>query len=157
MKQVFESENISFIEVSESLISDYLNMVNDAEHVGKLIGRTEPVTEEKERKWIRKKLEEKAPVFTMIEKKKGEFIGNIELMDANGIEAELGIAITCKKQDLGYGTEAIQAIIAYGKDTLKLKRIFLKAFPDNHRAIHVYEKCGFREYDRTEEDVFMEI
>ena len=27
---------------------------------------------------------------------------------------------------------------------------------DNPRAIHVYEKCGFREYDRNDVDVFME-
>ena len=40
---------------------------------------------------------------------------------------------------------------------LGLARVFLKVFPFNARAIHVYEKCGFREYDRTEDDVFMEI
>ena len=35
--------------------------------------------------------------------------------------------------------------------------VFLKVFPDNTRAIRVYEKCGFREFDRTEDDVFMEV
>ncbi len=34
--------------------------------------------------------------------------------------------------------------------------ILLKAGPYNAQAIHVYEKCGFREYERTEQDVFME-
>ena len=42
-------------------------------------------------------------------------------------------------------------------EALGLHRIFLKVYPHNARAIHVYEKCGFREYDRTEKDVFMEI
>lgn len=28
---------------------------------------------------------------------------------------------------------------------------------DNTRAIHVYEKCGFREYNRIEEHVYMEV
>ena len=33
LRQIFESENISFVEVSEELIQDYLGMVNDIEHV----------------------------------------------------------------------------------------------------------------------------
>ena len=158
MKQLFESERIRFVEVSEELVPDYLRMVNDLEHVGRFIGRrTEPVSEEKERKWVREKLDEKAVLFSMIEKSSGAFIGNIELMDLRDTEAELGIAITAAKQDLGYGTEAIRAVTDYAFDQLGLKRVFLKVYPDNARAIRVYEKCGFREYDRTEEDVFMEI
>ena len=158
MKQLFESDRIRYVEVSEELVPDYLRMVNDLEHVGRFIGRrTEPVSEEKERKWVREKLVEKAVLFSMIEKSSGAFIGNIELMDLRDTEAELGIAITAAKQDLGYGTEAIRAVTDYAFDQLGLKRVFLKVYPDNARALRVYVKCGFREYDRTEEDVFMEV
>ena len=158
MRQILESENIRYVEVSELLVPDYLRMVNDLEHVGRFIGkRTEPVSEEKEIKWVREKLVEKAALFSMIEKSSGAFIGNIELMDLKDSEAELGIAITASMQDRGYGTEAIRAVTGYAFDTLGLKRVFLKVYPDNSRAIRVYEKCGFREYDRTEEDVFMEV
>lgn len=158
MKQLFESDRIRYVEVTEELVQDYLKMVNDLEHVGRFIGRrTEPVSEEKERKWVREKLDEKAVLFSMIEKSSGAFIGNIELMDFTETEAELGIAITAAKQELGYGTEAIRAVTDYAFDQLVLKRVFLKVYPDNSRAIRVYEKCGYQEYDRTEEDVFMEI
>ncbi len=157
MKTILETERIRFVEVSESLVDDYVNMVNDIEHVGRLIGRTKPVTEEKEREWVREKLAEKAVLFSMIEKESGAFIGNIELMDVHDAAGELGIAITAEKQDLGYGTEAIPAVLDYGFARCGLERIFLKVYPHNLRAIRVYEKCGFREYDRTEEDVFMEI
>ena len=82
MKQVFESSRISFVEVSERLVEDYLAMVNDYENVNRFIGgKHKAYTEEQEREWVRKKLEEKALVFSMLEKKSGEFIGNIELMD----------------------------------------------------------------------------
>lgn len=158
MKQVFESDNIRFIEVTELLIEDYLVMVNDIEHVARFIGRrTAPISEEKERTWVREKLEEKAPIFSMIEKKSSEYIGNVELMDVHDSVGELGIAITAEKQNLGYGTEAVRAITEYGLGRLGLKRIFLKVYPDNAKAIRVYEKCGFREYDRTDDDIFMEI
>ena len=73
MKQIFESNQISFVEVSEYLVNDYLIMVNDDEHVGKHIhGRIgsalEPYTMEQEYEWIRKTLESKAVVFSMLEK-----------------------------------------------------------------------------------------
>ena len=158
MQPIFESENIRFVRVSEELVPDYLAMVNDWERVGKLIGsRRDPISEEKERRWVQKKLAEGAALFSMLEKDTGAFIGNIELMDIADGAGELGIAVTAAMQDKGYGTEAVRAMVDYGMDTLGLRRVFLKVFPDNARAIRVYEKCGFREYDRTEDDVFMGV
>ena len=158
MTTVFTSENIRFVRVSEELVPDYLARVTDWERVGKLIGsRRDPISEEKERRWVQKKLGEGAALFSMLEKDTGAFIGNIELMDIADRAGELGIAITTAMQDKGYGTEAVSAMVCYGMDTLDLRRVFLKVFPDNARAIRVYEKCGFREYDRTEDDVFMEV
>ena len=155
---VFASENIRYVPVSERLVPDYLEMVNDIERVGRFIGRrTEPVSEEKERRWVREKREEQALLFSMLDKRSGAFIGNVELMDPADSRAELGIAITAKMQDRGCGTEAVRAVVAYGMEKLGLRRIFLKVYPDNARAIRCYEKCGFREYDRTDGDVFMEI
>lgn len=158
MKQIFESENISFVEITEELIDDYLTMVNDIENVGRYIGeRTEPLTMEQEREWVQKKIREKGPYFSMIEKKSGDFIGNIEFMDVHDGIGELGIAITAAKQNMGYGKEAIRTLVDYGKNVLKLKRMFLKAFPYNARALHVYKECGFVEYDHNGTDIFMEI
>ena len=158
MDTVFESANIRFAWPNEQLVPDYLAMVNDQDHVGRFIGpRRDPIPEEKERQWVLKKLAENAPIFSMLEKNTGAFIGNIEFMDVAEGAAELGVAITAAMQDRGYGSEAIPAMVQYGMDTLGLHRVWLKAFPFNARAIHVYEKCGFREYDRTEDDVFMEI
>ncbi len=157
MKQIFESAGIRFVEVSESLVQDYLAMVNDIENVERYLGGAhEPFTEEQEIQWVRRKLADKEEVFSMLEKTSGAFIGNIELMDVTETEAELGIAITGAMQNRGYGTEAVSALTAYGLDRLGLRRIVLRVFPENARAIRVYEKCGFREYDRTEEDVYME-
>ena len=155
---LFSSENIDFAEVSEELIPDYLLMVNDAEGVQRFIGPAhEPYTTENERDWVRKKREEKAAVFSMLERRTGDFIGNIELMEPDGTEAELGIAITAARQDMGYGTEGVKRLLEYGFRELGLRRICLKAYAFNTRAIHVYEKCGFRIYQKPEKDVYMEV
>ena len=158
MKTLFESERIRFVRVSKRLAEDYLAMMNDAEHVGRFIRRRDAAfTMKDELRWVRKKQREKAPLFSMLEKDSGAFIGNIELMHIHDGEGELGIAITAKKQELGYGTEGIEAVLHYGMYVLGLNRIFLKVYPDNARAIRVYEKCGFREYDRAEDLVYMEV
>ena len=158
MIQVFESDRISFVGVSELLTDDYLIMVNDYENVSRYIGkRRRQLTAEDEIGWVRKKLEEKAAVFSMIEKKTGDFIGNIELMDSSDSVKELGIAITAKKQNMGFGTEAVGAVVEYGFGILGLQKIILRANPENRRAIAVYKKCGFTEYNRTAEHIFMEI
>ena len=158
MKQIFESENIRFVEVNELLVEDYLVMVNDYEHVNRFIGgKKKTFTEAQEIEWVKKKQEEKAIVFSMIDKKSGAFIGNIEMMDIQDDSGELGIAITADKQDKGFGTEAVKAMTAYGMEQLGLKRVYLRANPENSRAIHVYGKSGFREYKRTEDHVYMEI
>ena len=157
MEQILESDNIIFVEVSEELVKDYLVMVNDYENVNRFIGgKKKSFTEEQEISWVQAKRMEQAPVFSMLEEKSGEFIGNIEFMNVTDSEGELGIAITAEKQDKGYGTEAILAMIEYGMDQMGLTRIFLRTNPNNARAIHVYEKCGFREYKRTEDHIFME-
>lgn len=158
MKQIFESDNICFVEVSELLVNDYLAMVNDEKNFTMFTGgRVKSYTAEQELRWVKKKLEEKAFVFSMLEKPGNRFIGNIELMHLKDAEGELGIGITAKMQNRGFGTEAVPAFTEYAMRKLGLKRIFLRTSPNNARAIHVYKKCGFREYDRTPEHVYMEI
>lgn len=157
MQKLFESKNINFIRIDKSLLNDYLKMVNDYDHVGKFIGRTEPIEDDKELIWIQKKLDDNDKIYSMIEKKTGDFIGNIEFMNIHDGEAELGIAITLNKQNQGFGPEAIARVLEYGKNELKLKRVFLKAFLFNARAIHVYKKCGFVEYKKDKENIYMEV
>lgn len=93
----------------------------------------------------------------MLDKETGDFIGNIEFMDIEDGCGELGIAITASKQNRQYGREAIHKMLDYGFSELKLTRVFLKVYPYNKRAIHVYEDCGFTKYDENDHDIFMEI
>lgn len=158
METIFYSNNINFVKISEDLINDYLEMLNDVEGVARYIGPTTRIySYEKELAFVRGKLEANAAIFSMIEKSSGDFIGNIEFMNVDNGCGELGIVITAKKQNMNYGTEAIRRMIEYGFESLGLKRIILKVYPDNARAIHVYEKCSFVQYDIVDGDICMEI
>ncbi len=106
---------------------------------------------------MKEKIEGPDIMFSMIEKETGEFIGNTSFFNIDGDEAEWGIVMTASKQNKGYGTEALKRMIEYGFNEGGFRRIYLGVYVDNPRAIHVYEQCGFKEYDRTDVDVFMEI
>ncbi|MBQ4216889.1 MAG: GNAT family N-acetyltransferase [Clostridiales bacterium] len=158
MVTVFESENIRFVKFTEELADDYLKMVNDIEHVARFIGeRRTPYTMEEELEFIRNQKLMQPYTFSMMEKSTGEFIGNTGFMNIKDGEAELGIVITYAKQNAGYGKEAILSLLNYGWNNLPINRVYLEVYIDNDRAIHLYEKCGFTEFKRTDKDIFMEI
>ena len=158
MNVIFESENIIYIRPSLELVPAYLEMVNDIENVARFIGdRTEPLTEAQEIEYIKDKMDNNATMFSMLDKKTKEFIGNVEFFNRAFEEAEWGIVITTKMQNKGYGREALKRTVEYGFEELGLTRIYLGVFVNNPRAIHVYEECGFKEYDRNDVDAFMEI
>ncbi len=73
--------------------------------------------------------------------------GEIVLMDidADNRSASLRIALF-RDEDFGkgYGTEALRLVLDHGFKTLNLHRIGLDVFAFNPRAIHVYEKLGFK-------------
>ena len=66
-------------------------------------------------------------------------------MDHINGSTELGIGIGERAQwDKGYGTEAMGVLVDFAFGQLRLHRVFLHVFDFNARAIHVYERVGFR-------------
>jgi len=157
METVFESENIKFVNLSEELISSYMEMVNDTERVGRHIGISGPVSLESEREFVSAALENGKTIFSMITRDGDAFIGNIELDPGKDNTAELGIAVRSSMQDKGYGSEAVKKILSYGFEELRLQRVILNVHKDNPRAIHVYEKLGFKKTGESGNSYKMDI
>ena len=76
----------------------------------------------------------------------GRCIGTIRLhqIAEQDRRARLAIGIFDRRfWSHGYGTEAIQMLLTYAFDTVKLHRVDLRVLAYNTRAIRAYEKCGF--------------
>ncbi|WCF08223.1 GNAT family N-acetyltransferase [Paenibacillus thiaminolyticus] len=76
-----------------------------------------------------------------------QIIGDIELQDIDSINRSAGMRIAIDapaNQGRGFGSEAIGLLLEYAFGILQLHRIELNVFAFNERAIHVYEKMGFR-------------
>ncbi len=68
---------------------------------------------------------------------------------------EVGIVIGARDYwGKGYGTDAMQTLVAWGFYTLNLNRVTLRVYSDNARAIRCYEKVGFQIEGRLRQDNF---
>lgn len=87
-------------------------------------------------------------VITTLE---GELIGDIELdhITWRSGDAELRVRIGEKHLwDMGYGTDAVTALLTHAFNSMSLSRVYLRVFISNSRAIRCYEKAGFRKEGR---------
>ncbi len=64
-------------------------------------------------------------------------------------EGEVGIGLLAPYRNQGLGTTMLQRIIAWSRER-GYKRLVLYTREDNERAIHVFQRCGFRMTGRRE-------
>lgn len=68
--------------------------------------------------------------------------------------AELGYWIAPPLWGHGLMTEAAQAVVQFGFETLGLHKIVVQCFAENDASRRVIEKCGFRMVGRQEDDIW---
>lgn len=79
----------------------------------------------------------------------GKLIGICALYDLTLISVQMGIRIGDREYwSKGYGTDAVNALVAYCFTTRDVEYIWLKVLPSNIRAIRCYEKCRFVQIGR---------
>lgn len=104
-----------------------------------------PISLEAEEKFIQRMKEEEHSVLYLAWKN-GEIVGDASLSGFSrrmSHRAEFGISVAKSEWGLGIGSALLHKCIAYAKEhTIEL--INLEVRSDNIRAIHVYEKYGFR-------------
>lgn len=138
----------------------FYQWINDLDNARGTRFQNLPVTLSQEYDWLTNICEGKDPeyrLFTVIDKKTGQLIGNLGLKDfANpNRAAELGILIGNKQfQNQGYGPKAIVLLLDYGFNALNLNAIRLTVYAYNERAIKAYLKVGFKKSGRHREAIF---
>ena len=72
-------------------------------------------------------------------------IGTIDLFDFDPVNKRAGIGIMIIKQDQrkGYATEALQMLINYCFNTLKLHQVYCNIIADNLASMNLFKKAGF--------------
>jgi RimJ/RimL family protein N-acetyltransferase len=72
-------------------------------------------------------------------------------------ETWVGISIGLREfWGMGYGTDMMKLCLQYAFMELNVRRVSLVVYEYNHRALHTYEKAGFRLEGRTRQDLMRE-
>jgi len=81
----------------------------------------------------------------------GEIVGNSHVARGRSSDEKhhgvLGISILKRYRNLGIGSEIMKALLEEARKS-KFRSLELEVFANNGRAIHLYEKLGFREVGR---------
>ena len=133
-------------------LDDLTEFINSLVDEGAEIDRNCRVTREEEADWLGRRLAllEKGEEFSLVAEVDGKVVANSEVTKRGGYSRHVGgVGIGIKKgyRDVGIGTEMLKTLIAQAKKA-GLKMLTLSVFSTNKRAIHVYEKVGFKETGR---------
>ncbi len=85
--------------------------------------------------------------LAITDRRTGAYLGEAVLNEIEPIDRRASFRIALASIGLtgrGYGSEAAWLMLAHGFDALGLHRIELEVYAFNPRAIHAYEKLGFR-------------
>jgi RimJ/RimL family protein N-acetyltransferase len=83
------------------------------------------------------------------EKAAGEFVGEVGFSNSKrAIEpplgsVEVGWVLTPSKHGLGYATEAVNAVLAWGREHFGPAEAACLIHPEHYASIRVAQKCGF--------------
>ncbi|MBM4430420.1 MAG: GNAT family N-acetyltransferase [Chloroflexi bacterium] len=84
--------------------------------------------------------------FAVERREDKSLIGSLSLREIVGrTSARLGISLGADYVDQGYGSEALGLFLPYYFLTLGFQRLVLDVAATNKRAMHVYQKLGFRQ------------
>jgi RimJ/RimL family protein N-acetyltransferase len=124
----------------------YASWLNDKE-VNKFL-QTRETTVSELKKYIKKHLDDPNSLFLGIfDKNNDVHIGNVKLepIDWQRGRAIFGILVGDKNYwGKGVGTEVTRLVVDYGFNKLGLFEMELGVVANNVRAVHVYEKVGFK-------------
>lgn len=121
--------------------------MNDPEILG-LVGEARPWSKRVLEEFFDKVKHEKGRAWFSIVLKEGDrVIGETGLLRAFWPWKQTDLTIEIDEKDVwdrGYGTEAINLLLAWTFDTLGFHRVSIGVVGFNERALHFYEKNGFR-------------
>ena len=112
--------------------------------------------EEIERFFVSRLLAADSMAYAIHERKTDRLVGLTTFSSLDPDNSSVLFHITIGEREAwgrGYGTETVELMLAHAFDRLGLHRVGLSVFAFNERAIHAYEKAGFRIEGRLREAI----
>lgn len=144
-----EGTNIYLKLVEEHHIDEYFDKISNSSYESmRFTGSNMVITKSGLTNYVKRIVDDPLRLdYLIISKSTNEVVGEVVLneMNVTNRSANTRIAIyQVSDFNKKYGTEALQLIVDYGFSVYNLHRIELQVYDFNERAIHVYEKLGFK-------------
>lgn len=139
--------SVDLEQLDEFFLEPYLEMLADPE-VARLTGSKKKFTREEIIDWLKSRPEAESRIdWAIREKDTGKFVGEIVLNEYDIKTNSMNLRIALKGPEYfnrGFGSSAIEGVVTFAFDQLKLRRVKLSVWLENPRAISTYEKFGFK-------------
>ncbi len=145
-KPTLRGERVTLRPLRPDDIDAYLALVQDEEGL-RLTGTQARFTREQTEGWLRTVAGREDRVdLAIVPQGAEELVGEVVLneIDADNRSANIRIGISQPHTGRGYGSEAMRLMLGHAFGQLGLHRVSLEVYSFNPRALHVYEKLGFR-------------
>ncbi|GAB4194144.1 MAG: GNAT family protein [Roseiflexaceae bacterium] len=145
-KPTLRSARVTLRPIRLDDIDAYLALLQDEEGL-RLTGTQATFTREQTEGWLRTIAEREDRVdLAIVPAGADELVGEVVLnkIDPDNRSANIRIGIRQPHTGRGYGSEAMRLMLGYAFEQLRLHRVDLEVFLFNPRALHVYEKLGFK-------------
>jgi RimJ/RimL family protein N-acetyltransferase len=134
-------------------LDDLLNMINSAVDERVDIFMDEHVKRNGEAEWLGRKLVkiENGQVIGLVAECEGKVVGSSDVerkTRSMSHVGELGALVKGGYREAGIGTAMLETLIRESRSQ-GLEILMLRVYSGNDRALHVYEKVGFRETGRV--------
>jgi RimJ/RimL family protein N-acetyltransferase len=146
---MFNGELVTLGPIQHDYLPRYVEWLNDWE-VRRFLAPTlpHPYTIQDEEDWFNHQRNDRnSRIFAILTRTEGRLIGNggLHQIDWTNRHAIFGIFIGNKDYwGRGFGSDATRTLLRYAFEEANLNRVELEAFSFNTRAIHMYEKIGFK-------------
>ena len=123
-------------------------LINDPDVENYILGHSFPVSEHEQIDWIKSLKPQKDTLRVVIETtEKKKAIGLVVLSNIDYKNATAGIHIKIDSDSgkgKGYGTDAINTMVNYAFDELRLHCIYANILSYNIASLNLFTKCGFQ-------------
>jgi RimJ/RimL family protein N-acetyltransferase len=146
---MIKGERVVLRAIEREDLPRYVQWLNDPQ-VLEYFGHYGPMSLAQEETWYESMLQDSSAINFAVEFE-GEHVGGGGFCSIDGrhARAEVGLFIGQPRLwDQGLGRDVLQTLLRFGFEQMNLHRIYLRVFAENERAVHLYERLGFRHEGR---------
>lgn len=141
--------------VEEDDLEFIRNIRNDVE-LYPFLGTFEIISKAKQIKWFKSLQDDDARLYLIFETYNKKKIGYVRITQIDKLNKSMCVGgdISKDNRGKGYSKYMYELIFDLGFNKLNMNRLWLFVLETNERAIHIYEKLGFKQEGRQRKAIF---